>query len=255
MRTFTVVALSGLLLTAVAARADDDKPAAVPAPPASAAAKSPARKLTAEQVALRDRLRQVVAFQRQQPFNTQENTVAELLNFCTAFGCASEVHQDGPAGTKINGLTCLCWNYACAGSEPLLECDGHIAARIGYGGQATPGQFLATLALAGVEAKYPLRVGKTVRTVADLVEQEKRSCRQGADLSARLLGLSHYVTEPTWKNELGEEWSLERLVLEETARPWAAPPHGGAAAADGLELRLGTTRRAQAAHRWPLPAR
>ena len=113
-----------------------------------------------------------------------------------AFGCASEVHQEAAAGAKINGITCLCWNYPCAGFEPLIVCDGRIAARIGYGGQDVPGQFLATLALAGVEAKYPLRVDKTVRTVADLVEQEKRSCRHAADLSARLIGLSYYVSEP-----------------------------------------------------------
>jgi hypothetical protein len=194
---------------------------------ATAPAAAPARrKLSAEQVALRDRVRQVLSAQRQQPFSMQQNTVTDLLHFCTAFGCDSEILQDA-TGKKINAITCLCWNYSCAGYEPLMMCNGHVAARIGYGTQAVPGQLLAVLALAGVESKYPLRVGDKVGKVADLVEQEKRSCREGADLSARLLGLSFYVTEPTWKNELGEQWSLEKIVVEETSRPWTAPPHGG----------------------------
>ncbi len=73
------------------------------------------------------------------------------------------------------------------------------------------------MALSRVPPDYPVRVGKTVRKVADLVEAEKLGCRTGGDLSLRLIGLSYYVDEPEWKNDLGETWSIERMIEEEIA--------------------------------------
>ena len=109
----------------------------------------------------------------------------------------------------------------------LAVAQKHIAARIGYGYQEHPGEFLAMLALSGVPSDYPVRVGKTVRTVADLVEAEKLGCRTGGDLSLRLVGLSYYVDEPEWKNDLGETWSIERMIEEELAQPVVTAPEGG----------------------------
>ncbi len=111
--------------------------------------------------------------------------------------------------------------------------NGRISARLGYGSQSRPSQLLAALALARVPATYPMRVGDAVRTVADLVESEKRTCRSGADMSLKMIGLSYYVDESTWKNDLGEDWSLEKMIKEELAQPTLAP--GGA----GLDCLMG----------------
>jgi len=194
-------------------------------PKGQAEAKKPA--LHPELSALRDAVRRVLDAERRQSFNTRQNSATEILSVCRAFGCAAEVSLDGPDGRRINAITCLCWNYPCGGFE-LLGYDGRrIAPRVGYGRQERPGEFLAVLALARVPADYPVRVGSDVRKVADVVEAERLGCRAGDDASLRLLGLAYYAGEPTWKNELGETWSIERMIEEELEQPMAAAPEGG----------------------------
>lgn len=196
--------------------------------------KEPKKELSAAQIALRDRVRQTLATLRQQPFNTGENTVADVIAFCTAFGCETEIHQGGQNGQRINGITCLCWNMPCGGSEPLMSYEGHFAPRIGFGYQDSPSQMAMMLAMSRVPSDYPVHVGDVVRTVADLIEHEKRTCRSGTDLSLKLVALCYYVHEPTWKNDLGEEWSLGRIVKEELGRSLASLPDSSSARLLGL---------------------
>ena len=179
----------------------------------------PIRELTPEMTALRDRVRSTLAYHRQRPLNTRDNSATEIMLACLPYGCQAEVLLDGSSGRKVNGITCLCWNYPCAGYEPLGICQRRIAARIGYGLQDRPSQLLAALAFARVPPTYPTRVGKDVRTVADLVEYEKLSCRSAADLSLKMIGLTHFVRDASWKNDLGEMWSVQRMVEEELAAP------------------------------------
>ena len=103
----------------------------------------------------------------------------------------------------------------------------HVAARIGYGYQEHPGEFLAMLAMARVPDDYPVRVGQDVRKVADLVEAEKLGCRSGGDSSLKLIGLAYYVADPEWKNDLGETWSIARMIETEIAQPIVTAPEGG----------------------------
>jgi len=194
----------------------------------------PKRELTAAMTALRDRVRKTLNDHRRALLNTRENTATEMMLACLPYGCKTEVHLGGSNGKRINGITLLCWNYPCAGYEPLALSEGRIAARIGYGLQEHPSQLLATLALARVRPNYPIRVGEDVRTVADLVEHEKLGCRSGTDLSLKLIGLAHFVKEPSWKNDLGEQWSHERIVREELAKPVVGAPDGGTTRLLGL---------------------
>ncbi len=198
--------------------ASDTAGTAEPEAPPKAEPK-PIRELTPEMTALRDRVRRTLAEHQQRPLNTRDNSATEIMLACLPYGCHAEVLLGGSSGRKINGITCLCWNYPCAGYEPLGICEGRIAARIGYGLQDRPSQLLAALAFARVPPSYPARVGKDVRTVADLVEYEKLSCRSATDLSLKLIGLTHFVKDATWQNDLGETWSLERIVKEELAAP------------------------------------
>ena len=198
------------------------------APVPTKVAVPPRPPLSPEMVSLRDAVRRTLAYYFKQPFNTRDNTAANMMQVCLAFGCDAEVRRDGASGPKLNGVTCLCWNYPCAGHELLGLCEDHIVPRIGYGYQEHPSQFLAVLALSRVPPEYPIRVGEDVRKVADLVEYEKLSCRVGTDLSFKLIALARYLsTDETWKNDLGETWSVSRLVREELARPQAGAPHGG----------------------------
>jgi hypothetical protein len=150
------------------------------------------------------------------------------MDYCLSYGCKAEITLAKSTGNKReNAIACLCWNIPCAGYELLKVCDGQIVARLGYGAQQRPSQFLAMLAFAQVQPSYPLRVGETQQTVANLVEAEKLQCRTGIDLSMTLIGMSHYADATTWKNDLGEEWSVERLLREEIDKPAVASPTEG----------------------------
>ena len=51
----------------------------------------------------------------------------------------------------------------------------------------------------------------------------KNSIAARTDLSLKLIALSHYVDQPTWKNRLGESWSVRKMVDEELSRKdWAS---------------------------------
>ena len=208
-----------------------EAPAAEPEPP-------PKRVLTPAMAALRDRVRRTLAYHRGQLLNAQENTATELMDACLAFGCSTQVYRAGSAGQKSNAIGSLCWNVPCAGRPPLVVSDGHVAARIGFGFQERPAQMLAMLAQSRVPADYPIRVDQSPRSVADLVEYEKLSCRAKSDLSLKLIGLAFYVDEPTWKNDLGEEWSIERIVQEELGQPLARAADGGTTRLMGLSCAL-----------------
>lgn len=208
-------------------------------PEEAAAETKPKRELTPAQVALRDKVRRTIAAYQKMPFNTRQNTADEIIDYCLALGCNAEISLfDAGREMRANGITCLCWNYPCGGYEPLIMVDGHISARLGYGAQSRPSQLLAALALARVQPNYPMRVGDTVRTIADLVESEKLSCRSGTDMSLKLVGLAYYADTATWKNDLDEEWSLERIIKEELAKPTLAPAGAGLNCLLGLSYAL-----------------
>ena len=164
--------------------------------------------LSPEMTERRDHVRRLLAALRTQPFNTQQNTCTDVLDFCRAFGCETELTDNATSGQKVNGITCLCWNMPCGGYELMTVSEGHLAPRVGYGYQNNSSELAAVLALAHVPADYPARAGKTVRTVADLIEYEKLTCRPGLDMSLKLVALANYVQEPSWKDSLGGEWTL-----------------------------------------------
>ena len=195
--------------------------------------------LTPAMAALRDQVRRTLATFHRNGLSAKENTPTELMHACRAFGCSTEVFQSSPSGQKVNGISCLCWNYPCAGFEPLVLSEGRIAARIGYGLQQHDSQLLAVLALSRVQTTYPMRAGEEVRSVADLVEYEKLSCRSGTDLSLKLIGLAYYVADDgNWQNGLGEDWSIERIVREELARPIVGAANGGTDRLIGLSYAI-----------------
>ncbi len=192
------------------------------------AAAKPKAELTPELLRLRDQVRRTLSAARQSPLDTKYNTVTDLIVSTLPLGCESESLLGGPGGRRINTITCLCWNYPCAGRRPLTVAHGRIAARIGYGLQTQRGQLLAALAFARVPDDYPCRVGDDERTVADLVASEKLNCGEGIDSSHLLVGLTYYLPgDASWKNRLGETWSLERLVDMELDGPINDAPDGG----------------------------
>ncbi len=208
-------------------------------PPLAAEPEEPPRELSPALLAVRDRVRSTLAFHRARQLSAATNSVTEIMAACLAFGCRTNVMRGDQAGKSINAITQLCWNYPCNRYLPLFLADGHIAARLSYGHQEHRSQLLATLALARVKADYPMRVGEDVRCVGDLVEGEKLRCRADEDLSLTLVGMAYYVTDDsTWKNYLGEPWSVEQIVREELAKPVVTAPDGGLNRLMGLSYTL-----------------
>jgi hypothetical protein len=201
--------------------AEDSRPAQGETPSAvedEAQAEAPAA-LSPEMAALRKGVRKALAVMQSQPFNTRDNTPGEIAHFCLVSGCDAEIGHGGPTGKKVNALGCLCWDFPCAGLRLLRAGDGRFMARIGYGLQSHPAEFLALLAQSAVPDDYEVRVGELSGTVADLVEYEKLHCRSGRDLSFALIGLMHYLKhDEAWKDDLGEDWSVERMIREELTR-------------------------------------
>ena len=117
----SVVVALGLLSPLVAtaapetpAKADKAQPAKAAAPPQEAKKVKP---LSPEMTERRDQVRRLLAALRTQPFNTQQNTCSDVLEFCRAFGCETELTDNVASGRKVNGITCLCWNMSCSGYE------------------------------------------------------------------------------------------------------------------------------------------
>ncbi len=172
-----------------------------------------------EMLALRDRVRRVLEAIGRKPFNTRDNTAGEMIYASLPLGCKSEVRVGGPSGEKVNGITCLCWNYPCAGFKLLKDGEDRILARVGYGLQESPSHLLALLAQSRVPADYPIRVGENMGEVGDLVERAKLDCDAGRPMSFRLIGLSYYASPgDTWENRKGEQWSIEKMVEEELSQ-------------------------------------
>jgi hypothetical protein len=203
-----------------AAKESAQAPANEPSSEKPAAPPKAKFRLSPNQATLRDQVRKTLAYYQKMPFGTRQNNAGEIMDYCLPYGCATEISlYDASGERRANGITCLCWNYPSGGYEPLANSGGHISARLGYGVQSQPSQLLATLAFARVQANYPLRAGSAVRTVADLVEAEKLDCRAGADMSLKLIGLSYYAEDGVWKDDLGEEWSVEKILREELNLP------------------------------------
>jgi hypothetical protein len=164
---------------------------------------------------------------------TVNNTPGDVLLAALPYGADAKIWQPDPnspprtartktpqQGNYIYSIGTLCWNYTCNG-KTLLRGDGkNIYAKVGAGYQLRPGSFLALLAMSNIMPNYELKVGGGIYTIGSLIASEKRSVSRGSNMSMILLGLSFYGT-PTdsWKNDLGETWTIERMVIEELNRP------------------------------------
>ena len=61
-----------------------------------------------------------------------------------------------------------------------------------------------------------------------MIESEKETCRAQTELTFKLIALSHYLkTDAKWKSDIGEEWSIPRLIKEELAQPVVGSACGG----------------------------
>ncbi|MEX2112186.1 MAG: hypothetical protein WD845_03325 [Pirellulales bacterium] len=212
------------------------QPAEVPAVNADAAtpgaaaspATSAATQLTPELIALRDKVRRVLAMYFPRHQNARDNNAWEVMHAIIAYGVDTQIYQDGPGSEKVNAIGHLCFNYPCAGDRMLFVNGDKIEARRGVGVQGHHGQFLAILAQSHVKGDYPMHVSGKSFTLQDLIHHEKENCYAGEELTFKLISLMHYLdSDDTWKSKDGQDWSIQRLVREELSQPIRGAACGG----------------------------
>lgn len=178
---------------------------------------------------LRRTIRATLQANAKRPMTTQHNSPGDLLLMALPYGADAKVWQPNPnanprdkstpKGSYIYSIGTLCWNYDCAGKQ-LLRTDGQrVFARVGAGYQRRPASFLALLAMSNIMPNYEIKVNGGAYTIEHLVASEKSTVSKGMNLSMSLVGLSFYSSaRESWKNEMGETWNIEKMVVEELNR-------------------------------------
>lgn len=177
---------------------------------------------------LRASIARTLAVYQRRPLNTAQNTPWEVMHGFIAFGIPTQVRVGGPAGDLVNAIGWSNMGGRCRGQVMLATAGDRVVALKGVGVQGHSAQYLAILAQCRVAANSPIILNPRRFTVADLIEEEKLSCRPKTELTFALIALAHYLpTDATWKSRDGRDWSLPRLVEEEIEQPIRGAPCGG----------------------------
>ncbi len=174
---------------------------------------------------LREKISRVLDAYIERPENSAERAPWGAMHGFISYGVDSTILVNQQ---RVNCIAYLAYNNPCRGVRLLEIQNGRPAAKVGVNVQGHEGQFLAMLAQSRVPKEYPLRVNGQNFSVADLIENEKKTCKTRTELTFKLIALSHYLElEETWKADSGETWSLSRLIQEELAQPVIGGACGG----------------------------
>lgn len=148
-----------------------------------------------------------------------------IMHGLIGFGSETKILYNG---RLRNAAEYLCENGIGDDRRILTLEDGRIKTNVGPGYQGHEGQLLAMLAQTGVDVEHDLIIEGQQFKVRDLVQHEMDTCRDGTELTFKLIGLSHYLdSNETWENEIGESWTIARLIKEELAQPINGAACGG----------------------------
>jgi hypothetical protein len=195
---------------------------------------------------LRKWIGHTLATYQRRPLNTAQHTPWEVMHGFIAFGIPTQIRVGGPAGDLVSAIGWSNSGGVCRGQTMLTVTDGRLNALKGYYGvQGHAAQYLAILAQCRVAAGSPIVVQGKRFTVADLIEEEKLSCKAGTELTFTLIAMAHYLpTDATWTARDGESWSIARLAEEEIVQPIRGAACGGTHRLFGLSY--GCQRRLKA---------
>jgi len=178
---------------------------------------APSEQLSPELIELREQVRRCLAHYFHAPETSSRRSPWAVMHCIVGFGVDTPLRV---GDKEHNAISWLCGNLPCGGIRLISMYDDQLRLPIAPGKQGHNGQFLSILAQSRVKMNYPLWVGDSKLTVANLVKHEQLSCRSGTELTFQLIGLSHYLdTEATWENRYGEDWDIPRLIKEELAQP------------------------------------
>ena len=177
---------------------------------------------------LRSLIADTLATYQRRPLNTANNTPWEVMHGFIAFGIPTQVRVGGPTGGLVNAIGWMNMGGRCRGQVMLAAVGDRVVAQKGIGVQGHSAQYLAILAQCRVALNSPISIQSKSFTVADLVEEEKLSCKSKTELTFALIGLAHYLpNDAEWQSRDGKTWNLETLVAEEIEQPIRGAPCGG----------------------------
>jgi len=191
-------------------------------------------------LALRAKVRKCLSTYYHEPIQVADHSPWGIMHALIAYGVDTEIVSNG---RHVNAIGHLCFNQPCRGMQLMTLNRQRIEVQIGPGYQGHSGQFLAMLAQSKVKSEYPIRIEGREFTVADLIESEKLGCRTKTELTFKLIGLSHYLPplDAQWKNDLGESWSVARLIKEELAQNVVGSACGGTHRMTGFSYAVNKT--------------
>ena len=91
-------------------------------------------------------------------------------------------------------------------------------------------QFLAILTMSNLPVTHKFKVddGSRSVTMGDMINHAKMVVNDNEEVAWTIWFLTHYIEpDATWTNQLGEPWSMERLVDKQIREPAAEAPCGG----------------------------
>jgi hypothetical protein len=177
---------------------------------------------------LRSLIADTLATYQRRPLNTVSNTPWEVMHGFIAFGIPTQIRVGGPTGSLVNAIGWMNMGGRCRGQVMLAAVGDRVVAQKGIGVQGHSAQYLAILAQCRVALNSPISIQSKSFTVADLVEEEKLSCKSKTELTFALIGLAHYLpNDAAWESRDGKTWDLEKLVAEEIEQPIRGAPCGG----------------------------
>ena len=159
---------------------------------------------------------------------TDINTPWQMMHGLLALRQDFQVKQNGKI---ISGLDWVSSGPTYEG-EPWFE-------RTQHGGRAHPysrpwafeghaNQFLAVLSMSALPLSHPFQTPRGPITIAEMVEHAQKTVNTKDEPTWTLWALSRYLpADATWRNTSGENWSIERLVSIQTAKPLKGTACGG----------------------------
>ncbi len=187
------------------------------------------QQLSADEIALGEKIRKALALYEPKHLNARDNTCWEVMHNLIAFGPRTEIYRDGPGGQTVNAMGWLCYGGRCQG-QPLISLrDNKPHGLYGVGLEGHDGQYLGMLAQWKVRPESPMHIDGKDFTVADYIDEEKDTCQSGTELTFKLIALAHYLpSDATWKSRNGEQWSIPKLIRAEIEAPIHGATCGGA---------------------------
>lgn len=210
--------------------------AAPGATPAIDSLESTTQSFSARELRIKAEIQQCLDYYLTHPENTTRRGPWALMHTILPYGVESEVIA---GGRRVNTIGWLSFNGTCGKQNLFQPTRTGFRPVVGPGVQGHEGQFLAILAQSQVKADYPLQINRRRYTVMDLARYEMATCREGSELTFKLIGLSYYL-EPNqrWRDNRGRNWTLEKMVAEELAQPINGAACGGVHRLMGLSFSL-----------------